>query len=93
MIKLPLVSAYSSFVRIRVGLGLEQRRKMYLATNEPCFTNGSRDFIVDNLTVERLLELLEEDSLRKDTTLPSPEWSSDHIALLAEFRCTPRTRR
>lgn len=47
----------------------------------------------DSLTVESLLELLDEDSLRKDTALPSPEWSSDHIALLAGFRCKPRTRR
>lgn len=47
----------------------------------------------DSLTVESLLELLDEESLRKDTALPSPEWSSDHIALLAEFRCKPRTRR
>lgn len=43
----------------------------------------------DSLTVESLLELLDEESLRKDTALPSPEWSSDHIALLAEFRCKP----
>lgn len=71
-------------------------------TNEPLFTNCTRDFIgthdyifysADSLTVESLLELLEEESLRKDTALPSPEWSSDHIALLAEFRCKPRTRR
>jgi hypothetical protein len=41
----------------------------------------------DSLGVESLLELLDEESLRKDTALPSPEWSSDHIALLAEFRC------
>jgi hypothetical protein len=47
----------------------------------------------DSLTVESLLELLDEESLRKDTALPSPEWSSDHIALLAEFRCKPRPRR
>lgn len=49
--------------------------------------------VADSLTVEALLELVDEDSLRKDTALPSPEWSSDHIALLAEFRCKPRTRR
>ncbi|KAL0359404.1 UNVERIFIED_CONTAM: Carbon catabolite repressor protein 41 [Sesamum angustifolium] len=100
--QLPLVSAYSSFARVGVGLGLEQRRKMDPATNEPLFTNCTRDFIgthdyifysADSLTVESLLELLDEDSLRKDTALPSPEWSSDHIALLAEFRCKPRTRR
>ncbi|KAK9154585.1 hypothetical protein Sjap_002065 [Stephania japonica] len=101
--QLPLVSAYSSFARMGVGLGLEpQRRKMDPTTNEPLFTNCTRDFIgtvdyifytADSLTVESLLELLDEDSLRKDTALPSPEWSSDHIALLAEFRCKPRTRR
>ncbi|KVI03535.1 Endonuclease/exonuclease/phosphatase [Cynara cardunculus var. scolymus] len=100
---LPLVSAYSSFARIGVGLGYEQqKRRVDPATNEPLFTNCTRDFIgtldyifysADSLTVESLLELLDEDSLRKDTALPSPEWSSDHIALLAEFRCKPRTRR
>uniref|UniRef100_A0A5B7B6Q0 poly(A)-specific ribonuclease n=1 Tax=Davidia involucrata TaxID=16924 RepID=A0A5B7B6Q0_DAVIN len=101
--QLPLVSAYSSFARMGVGIGLEQqRRRMDPTTNEPLFTNCTRDFIgtldyifysADSLTVESLLELLDEDSLRKDTALPSPEWSSDHIALLAEFRCKPRTRR
>lgn len=102
--QLPLVSAYSSFARmVGVGLGLDQqRRKLDPATNEPLFTNCTRDFIgtldyifytADSLTVEALLELLDEESLRKDTALPSPEWSSDHIALLAEFRCKPRIRR
>lgn len=100
--QLPLVSAYSSFARAGVGLGLEQRRKMDASTNEPLFTNCTRDFIgthdyifysADSLTVESLLELVDEESLRKDTALPSPEWSSDHIALLAEFRCKSRTRR
>ncbi|KAK9921608.1 hypothetical protein M0R45_030112 [Rubus argutus] len=101
--QLPLVSAYSSFARLAVGLGLEQqRRRMDPTTNEPLFTNCTRDFIgtldyifytADSLTVESLLELLDEESLRKDTALPSPEWSSDHIALLAEFRCKPRIRR
>ncbi|KAG8504007.1 hypothetical protein CXB51_002283 [Gossypium anomalum] len=99
--QLPLVSAYSAFLR-GIDLGLEQqRRRMDPVTNEPLFTNCTRDFIgtldyifytADSLTVESLLELLDEDSLRKDTALPSPEWSSDHIALLAEFRCVPRTR-
>jgi CCR4-NOT transcription complex subunit 6 len=94
--QLPLVSAYSSFART-VGLGYEQhKRRMDSSTNEPLFTNVTRDFIgsldyifytADSLVVESLLELLDEESLRKDTALPSPEWSSDHIALLAEFRC------
>ncbi|KAL4606823.1 carbon catabolite repressor protein 4 homolog 1 [Castanea sativa] len=101
--QLPLVSAYSSFARMGVGIGLEQqRRRLDPTTNEPLFTNCTRDFIgtldyifytADSLTVESLLELLDEESLRKDTALPSPEWSSDHIALLAEFRCMPRARR
>ncbi|KAF6149363.1 hypothetical protein GIB67_016901 [Kingdonia uniflora] len=101
--QLPLVSAYSSFARMGVGIGLEQqRRKMDPSTNEPLFTNCTRDFIgthdyifytADSLTVDSLLELLDEEGLRKDTALPSPEWSSDHIALLAEFRCKPKTRR
>ncbi|CAK9177818.1 unnamed protein product [Ilex paraguariensis] len=44
--QLPLVSAYSSFARIGVGLSLEQqRRRMDPATNEPLFTNCTRDFI------------------------------------------------
>ncbi|CAH1432326.1 carbon catabolite repressor protein 4 homolog 1 [Lactuca sativa] len=100
---LPLVSAYSSFARIGGSLGYEQqKRRVDPNTNEPLFTNCTRDFIgtldyifysADSLSVESLLELLDEDSLRKDTALPSPEWSSDHIALLAEFRCKPRTRR
>ncbi|GLT32915.1 hypothetical protein SLA2020_075450 [Shorea laevis] len=47
----------------------------------------------DSLAVESSLELLDEDSLRKDTALPAPEWSSDRIALLAEFCYMPRLRR
>ncbi|CAA7054199.1 unnamed protein product [Microthlaspi erraticum] len=101
--QLPLVSAYSSFARRGGSLITEQqRRKLDPASNEPLFTNCTRDFIgtldyifytADTLTVESLLELLDEESLRKDTALPSPEWSSDHIALMAEFRCVPKTRR
>ncbi|CAH8269060.1 unnamed protein product [Arabidopsis lyrata] len=101
--QLPLVSAYSSFARMGGSVIAEQqRRRMDPASNEPLFTNCTRDFIgtldyifytADTLAVESLLELLDEESLRKDTALPSPEWSSDHIALLAEFRCMPRARR
>ncbi|XP_019154186.1 PREDICTED: carbon catabolite repressor protein 4 homolog 1-like [Ipomoea nil] len=99
---LPLVSAYSAIGRLGVGLGFElQRRRIDPTTNEPLFTNCTRDFIgthdyifysADSLTIESMLELLDEDSLRKDTALPSPEWSSDHIALLAEFHCKSRTK-
>ncbi|CAH2063664.1 unnamed protein product [Thlaspi arvense] len=101
--QLPLVSAYSAFARMAGSVTAEQqRRRMDPASNEPLFTNYTRDFLgtldyifytADTLTVESLLELLDEESLRKDTALPSPEWSSDHIALLAEFRCMPKARR
>ncbi|KAJ3702722.1 hypothetical protein LUZ61_006427 [Rhynchospora tenuis] len=101
--QLCLVSAYSSFARIGGGsYELEQqRRRTDPQTNEPLFTNCTRDFIgthdyifytADSLTVQSLLELVDEESLRKDTALPSPEWSSDHIALLAEFRCKPKLK-
>ncbi|KAI9153797.1 hypothetical protein LWI28_016672 [Acer negundo] len=44
--QLPLVSAYSSFARMGVGLGMEQqRRRMDPTTNEPLFTHCTRDFI------------------------------------------------
>lgn len=40
------VSAYSSFARMGVGLGMEQqRRRMDSSTNEPLFTHCTRDFI------------------------------------------------
>ncbi|KAJ3673918.1 hypothetical protein LUZ60_005910 [Juncus effusus] len=101
--QLCLVSAYSSFARAGGGnYELEQqRRRTDPATNEPLFTNCTRDFIgthdyifytADSLTVQSLLELVDEENLRKDTALPSPEWSSDHIALLAEFRCKPKLK-
>ncbi|XP_039130714.1 carbon catabolite repressor protein 4 homolog 1-like [Dioscorea cayenensis subsp. rotundata] len=100
---LVLVSAYSSFARTKgFGPQAEQRRRIDQFSNEPLFTKCTREYIgtvdyifytADSLTVESLLELLDEESLRKDTALPSPEWSSDHIALLAEFRCMPRIRR
>lgn len=59
-----------------------------------CFKVAFRLVVsADSLTVESLLELLDEESLRKDTAIPSAEWSSDHLALLSEFRCKPRVRR
>ncbi|CAH9100697.1 unnamed protein product [Cuscuta europaea] len=100
--QLPLVSAYTSFARMEGGFASERhKRRMDPITEEPLFTNCTRDFIsthdyifysADLLTVVSLLELLDEDSLRKDTALPSPEWSSDHIALVAEFRCKSKNK-
>lgn len=40
------VSAYSSFARMGVGLSLgQQKRRLDPTTNEPLFTNCTRDFI------------------------------------------------
>ncbi|CAL9042801.1 unnamed protein product, partial [Musa banksii] len=101
-------SSFARMVGVSPGLE-QQRRRMDASTHEPLFTNCTRDFIgtvdyifytdillfslADSLSVESLLELLDEENLRKNTAIPSPEWSSDHIALLAEFRCKPRIRR
>ncbi|CAI5476195.1 unnamed protein product [Closterium sp. Yama58-4] len=90
--QLPLVSAYASLSR-GGSVAERQRRRMDASSSEPLFTNVTRDFMgtldytfytADSLSVESVLELLDEDSVRKDTALPSPEWSSDHLALLTE---------
>ncbi|GKV34503.1 hypothetical protein SLEP1_g42874 [Rubroshorea leprosula] len=91
----PQVSTHSSHAKVGVGLGLSRGGVwIHPSTNEHLFTNCTRNFIgtLDYIfyAVEPLLEVLDEDSLRKDTALPSPEWSSDHIALLAEFCRIPR---
>ncbi|GBG88763.1 hypothetical protein CBR_g48381 [Chara braunii] len=103
--QLPLVSAYSALARLPGppgSMGDRHRRRMDIQSNEPLFTNFKRDFwgtldyifyTADLLEPEALLELLDEENLRKDTALPSPEWSSDHIALLAEFRYKKRGQR
>lgn len=42
----PQVSAYSSFAIKGVGIGLDkQRKRLDPSTNEPLFTNCTRDFI------------------------------------------------
>ncbi|KAL7098079.1 hypothetical protein ACP275_10G183200 [Erythranthe tilingii] len=90
---LPLISAYTSFGR--AGLGLEHRGRIHSVTNEPRVTSYSEEFVGacdyifysgDSLMVESLLELLDERILGRNTALPCVEWSSDHIALAAEFR-------
>ncbi|KAF6158494.1 hypothetical protein GIB67_022091 [Kingdonia uniflora] len=100
---LPLVSAYSSFAIPTTDPRIEkQKTRMDLKTNEPFFTNCTRDFLgtvdyifysADSLMVESLLELVDVGCLQRETGLPSPACSSDHIALLAEFRFMPRMRR
>ena len=66
-------------------------------TCEPRFTNYTVDFngaidymfyTGDSLVTSAVLELPDEsDILRRNiSALPNAEWSSDHIALMAEFR-------
>ncbi|XP_042516329.1 carbon catabolite repressor protein 4 homolog 1-like [Macadamia integrifolia] len=95
---LHLVSAYAS----ASGMFLEQQqRNIDPKTNEPTFTNftqqfrGTLDYIfytADSLKVEGLLELLDLETVTKYTALPSPEWSSDHVALMANFSFKPFCR-
>ncbi|ESQ52964.1 hypothetical protein EUTSA_v10017643mg [Eutrema salsugineum] len=94
---LPLVSAYSALSRLPIGPGWDKyRRSIHRDTNEPVFTictkdfTGCHDYIFytgNNLRVESLLELMDEMVVRKNTALPSTQWSSSHIAILAQFRC------
>ncbi|KAK9270354.1 hypothetical protein L1049_025933 [Liquidambar formosana] len=92
---MPLVSAYSSLLQSG-RVEERERRKMNSQTKEPLFTNfkpafsGTLDYIFyteDSLKVDGLLELLDYESA--GTGLPSPLWSSDHIALMAKFSFKP----
>jgi hypothetical protein len=69
---------------LQYGPSLRFSEMTFWINNSQCLGLMEAD---NSLEVESLLELLDEERLRKDTALPSPEWSSDHIALLAEFRC------
>ncbi|RVW56019.1 Carbon catabolite repressor protein 4-like 2 [Vitis vinifera] len=89
---IPLVSAYSSLLcsgRVKE----DEKKKMNQETKEPVFTNlsggnsSTLDYIFhteNDLEVEGLLELLNSETVGE--ALPSPLWSSDHIALMANFR-------
>ncbi|KAK6246054.1 hypothetical protein SCA6_009144 [Theobroma cacao] len=94
---LALVSAYASFFHLR-GIDEKQFNRMNLENHEPLFTYftsgfaGTLDYILytaDSLRVEGLLELLDFESM--GVGLPSPLWSSDHIALMASFRLKPHS--
>ncbi|XP_010549594.1 PREDICTED: carbon catabolite repressor protein 4 homolog 2-like isoform X2 [Tarenaya hassleriana] len=95
--QLPLVSAYASFMTRGTGRGsVMHSRRMDCQTNEPQFTHCSRAFLgtydyifytADTLRVEALLELLD-----LGAALPSSQWPSSHLALMAEFRLSPKTR-
>ncbi|CAL8997363.1 unnamed protein product [Prunus brigantina] len=89
-----LKSAYACFFQSD-GIEEQQRRKMDSETMEPIFTNftseftGTLDYIfftVNSLRLESVLELLDKEAL--GSGLPSPQWSSDHIALMGSFTFT-----
>ncbi|KAK2984643.1 hypothetical protein RJ640_006626 [Escallonia rubra] len=91
-----LASAYTSLFQLRRDEE-HQQKKMDQETREPQFTNlragfsGTLDYIFyteHRLKVEGLLELLDYESLG-GAALPSPIWSSDHIALMASFKFKP----
>lgn len=76
---------------------LRQRRRLDPLTGEPRFTNFTRDFqgtldyvfySKDSLVPGATLELPDASEARGRTTvgLPNEQWSSDHIALMVEFR-------
>ncbi|KAL8117079.1 hypothetical protein AgCh_023315 [Apium graveolens] len=89
---LRLASAYSSLIQSE-NVERKQKAKMNSKTGEPKFTNfGSGHprtldyifFTENDLKVEKLLELLDKKNIGGHA-LPSPLWSSDHIALMASF--------
>ncbi|KNA22141.1 hypothetical protein SOVF_036660 isoform B [Spinacia oleracea] len=89
-----LASAYASAFLNPVNDTKEQRMIMkHPKAGEPFFTTlspfygSTLDYIfytVDSLEVEGLLELPDYESVGR--ALPSPLWSSDHIALMGSFR-------
>ncbi|OMO93776.1 Endonuclease/exonuclease/phosphatase [Corchorus capsularis] len=96
---LDLVSAYASFFKLD-GIEEKHLKRMNRQNHEPLFTNyteefrGTLDYILhtaDSLKVEGLLELVDSGSVASGEGgyLPSPKWSSDHIALMAKFRVKP----
>ncbi|KAK9806248.1 hypothetical protein WJX72_007236 [[Myrmecia] bisecta] len=96
--QLPLASAYAAMAETRDPdpIVQKQRRRMDLKHHEPKFTNVSKDFkgtldyilyTTDSLVPTATLELPEDSEVkpRPNSGLPNEHWSSDHIALLAEF--------
>ena len=97
---LPLASAYASFVDGSEDSGdpaVARLRRRLGDTREPKFTNLTRDFkgtldyilySKDFLVPSGALELPDESEVRsrKSNGLPNESWSSDHIALMSEFR-------
>lgn len=93
---LQLKSVYASLLRSK-GVEEKHSSKMDPDTFEPLFTtftpksSKTLDYILytaDRLKVEGLLELPGKEHLgeTEDCYLPSRYWSSDHVALMAQFR-------
>lgn len=76
---------------------VRQRRRLDPNTHEPRFTNMTRDFkgtldyilySKNSLVPSATLELPDESEVktRANSNLPNDVWSSDHVALMAEFQ-------
>ena len=99
--RLQLVSAYSALANPVPPpdedpvLYASQHGRVNSQTGEPFFTNCTKDFMETldyiyysehSLVPVSLLELPGvEDTKNHHSGMPNPQWSSDHIALLAEF--------
>lgn len=100
--RLPLASAYASLVAGGTDNGdpaiTRLRRRLDPITQEPKFTNCTRDFkgtldyilySKDFLAPSGCLELPDESEVRSRKKehggIPNESWSSDHIALMSEF--------
>lgn len=99
--QLPLISAYSGLVQqgpaLQTPAGKKQRNCIDSNTGEPKFTNNTVDFTGcidyifytgDSLVPSSVLELPDDHDIarRNISALPNAEWSSDHVALMTEFR-------
>lgn len=99
--QLPLMSAYAALVHqgpaLQTPAAKKQKKCVDMETCEPRFTNYTQDFqgaidymfyTGDSLVTSAVLELPDEKDILRGTVsaLPNAEWSSDHIALMAEFR-------
>lgn len=99
--QLPLVSAYSCYGKPESAQvdpsGVEvQRQRLDPNTHEPSFTNSTRDFTgtldylfftCDSVEPLAMLELPTPEEVQENGhNMPNQRWSSDHVALKAEFR-------
>ncbi|KAI4307386.1 hypothetical protein L6164_030585 [Bauhinia variegata] len=78
----------SAYAKLGLAIAAQERQlgRFNLETREPTFTYSARGFsgTLDYIFFTGLLELLDHKDVAAG--LPSPLWSSDHIALMASFR-------